>query len=79
MNLHPSKCSIWKRQNFQPSPLTILDHHPQLYLTVTLMIQPLKNTTDHRVKGAAEGVRNRATLGLTDLDSWANIKHGPRA
>ena len=69
MNLHPSICSIWKRQNFQPSPLTILDRYPQLYLTVTLMIRPLKNMTDHRVKGATEGVRNRATLGLTDSDS----------
>ena len=79
LNLQPSICSIWKRQNFQPSSLTILDRHPQLYLTVTLMIRPLKNMTDHRVKGATEGVRNRATLGLTDSNSWANIKHGPRA
>ena len=78
MNLHPSICSIWERHSFQPSPLAILDRHAQLYLTVTLMIRPLKNMTDHRVKGATDGVRNRGTLGLTDSDSWANIKRGPR-
>ena len=78
MNLHPSICSISERQSFQPSPLAILDRHAQLHLTVTLMIRPLKSMMDHRVKGATEGVRNRGTLGLTDSNSWVNIKRGPR-
>ena len=35
--------------------------------------------TDHRVKGATEGVKNSMTLGLTDPSPWADNKGEPRA
>ena len=35
--------------------------------------------TNHRVKGATEGVKNSMTLGLTDQSPWADNKGEPRA
>ena len=35
--------------------------------------------TDHRVKGATEGVKNSVTLGLTDSSPWAGDEGEPRA
>ena len=35
--------------------------------------------TNHRVKGATEGVKNSMTLGLMDPSPWADNKGEPRA